>query len=79
LIVKTTELNKGKSAYDNIISKYSFILNIIYKLDPLEIREGAKKLRTIYKQDLDESFENECANFQSVGIKISHQHNFSIC
>ncbi|KAL4142041.1 hypothetical protein QTP88_004573 [Uroleucon formosanum] len=59
------ELNKRKSAYDSIISKYSFILKI-YELDPSEIREDAKKLRTIYKQDLDESFENECVHFQSV-------------
>ncbi|KAL4108068.1 hypothetical protein QTP88_018325 [Uroleucon formosanum] len=61
----TVELNKRKSAYDSIISKYSFILKI-YELDPSEIREDAKKLRTIYKQDLDESFENECVHFQSV-------------
>ncbi|XP_025414632.1 uncharacterized protein LOC112686517 [Sipha flava] len=59
------EHNKKKSAYDCIISKYSFILKI-YELDPSEIREDAKKLRNIYKQDLDESFENECVNFQSV-------------
>ncbi|KAL4101031.1 hypothetical protein QTP88_021052 [Uroleucon formosanum] len=61
----TVELNKRKSAYDSIISKYSFILKI-YELDPSEIREDAKKLRTIYKQDLYESFENECVHFQSV-------------
>jgi len=65
----TVELNKRKSAYDSIISKYSFSLKI-YELDPLEIREDAKKLRTIYKQDLDESFENECVHFQSV-LKLS--------
>ncbi|XP_050059838.1 uncharacterized protein LOC114132255 [Aphis gossypii] len=58
----TVELNKRKSAYDSIISKYSFILKI-YKLDPSKIREDAKKMRTIYKQDLDESFENECVHF----------------
>ncbi|KAF0714401.1 zinc finger MYM-type protein 1-like, partial [Aphis craccivora] len=61
----TVELNKRKSAYDSIISKYSFILKI-YELDPSKIREDANKLRTIYKQDLDESFENECVHFQSV-------------
>jgi len=35
------ELNKRKSAYDNIICKFSFILKI-YELDPSEIREDAK-------------------------------------
>lgn len=59
------EFNKRKSAYDSIISKYNFILKI-YELDPSKIREDAKKLRTIYKQNLDESFENECVHFQSV-------------
>ncbi|XP_065662868.1 uncharacterized protein LOC136085485 [Hydra vulgaris] len=34
--------------------------------DPSKIREDAKKLKTINKQDLDESFENECVHFQSV-------------
>jgi len=61
----TVELNKRKTTYYRIISKYSFILKI-YELDPSEISEDSKKLRTIYKQDLDESFENECVHFQSV-------------
>lgn len=52
----TFELNKRKSANDNIlITKYSFILKI-HELHLLEIRDNAKKLSTIYKQDLENAF-----------------------
>jgi len=33
---------------------------------PSEIRKSAKMLRTIYNQDLDEPFDNECIHFQSL-------------
>lgn len=65
----TVELNKRKTAYEKIISKYSFLLKI-YELDPSEIRESAKKLRTINKEDLDKTFESECVHFQSL-LKIA--------
>lgn len=65
----TVELKKRKTAYENIISKFSFLLKM-YELDPSEIRDSAKKLRTIYKEDLDEFFESECVHFQSV-LKIT--------
>jgi len=57
-----------KEAYDNLISKYLFILKL-KEYSPSEIRKSAKMLRTIYNEDLDESFDNECINFQSL-LKI---------
>lgn len=59
------ELKKRKISYDDIISKYLFFLNISEKKTS-EVRDGAKKLRKIYKNDLDETFENECVHFQSL-------------
>lgn len=37
----------------NIISKYSFILQIYELVDPSEIRKNANKLKTLYKHDLE--------------------------
>jgi len=59
------ELKKRRISYDSIISKYLFFLNISEKKTS-EVRDGAKKLRKIYKNDLDETFENECVHFQSL-------------
>lgn len=50
------ELKKRKISYDNIISKYFFFLNISEQ-KTREVRDGAKQLRNIYKDDLDETFE----------------------
>jgi len=47
-------------SYDDVISKYLFFLNISEQKTS-EVRDDANKLRKIYKNDLDETFENECA------------------
>lgn len=59
------ELLKRKIAYDNIISKYIFLLNL-QEYNPSEVRKCAKNLREVYHEDLDESFDNECIHFQSL-------------
>lgn len=59
------ELVKRKEAYDNLISKYLFILKL-QEYSPSTIRKAAKMLRTVYNEDLDESFDNECIHFQSL-------------
>jgi len=56
------ELVKRKEAYDNLISKYLFILKL-GEYTPFEIRKGAKKLHMLYNEDLEELFNNECIHF----------------
>jgi len=56
---------KRKKTYDNIISKYLFILKLQeYTPSESEIRNVTKKLRILYNEDLDELFDSECIHFQ---------------
>ena len=57
------ELIVRKEAYDNLIWKYLFILKL-REYSTSEIRKAAKNLWTIYNEDLDELFDNECIHFQ---------------
>lgn len=59
------KLTKRKEAYDNLISKYLFIILKLQEYSPSEIRKASKMLRTAYNEDLDKSFDNECIYFQS--------------
>lgn len=59
-----SELIERKEAYDILISKYSFFIQMT-TISKSEVFKCAEQLRNIYKDDLDRSFCNECIHFQS--------------
>lgn len=65
------ELEKRKKFYENIKEKYSFLLNFT-KLSLSELDLCANELCKTYKNDLDESFSNECQHFHN--YLLSKQH-----
>lgn len=57
------ELNKRKSAYDELVKKFFFILKL-HDFTPVKVKENAEVLQKAYPNDLAPSFINECVQFQ---------------
>lgn len=58
------ELTTRKLAYDNVITKYSFFTKL-KNMKTSEVYSSAENLYSMYKNDLDKTFINECIHFQS--------------
>jgi len=59
-----TELNKRKSAYDTVYTKFGFLFNLT-KLSLSKVREQTIQLQLEYPEDLSSSFSKECIHFCS--------------
>lgn len=64
----TEKLTYRKLAYEHTIIKFSFYLKLT-EMKSSKVRLTAELLRSIYKNDLDTTFINECIHFQKLYSK----------
>jgi len=58
------ELQKRATSYEKFFKRFGFILNIL-SIDDEQIRTCCKELTEIYREDLEETFAEECVQFKN--------------